>query len=90
MNLHDGNMFFQHKYPSIDIERAMEEMDSFEEFERFYTDDLMGENLLMGAYLYHLLDLYGMSANKAAIEIGKSHSYVRKMIQEHRRDCNCF
>lgn len=80
MSLHDGNVFFQHKYPSIDIERAMEHMNSFEEFEAFYTDDLMGENLLMGAYLYRLLDRYDMSANKAALMIGKTHSYVRKII----------
>ena len=79
MSLHDGNVFFQHKYPSI-IERAMEHMNSFEEFEAFYTDDLMGENLLMGAYLYRLLDRYDMSANKAALMIGKTHSYVRKII----------
>ena len=58
----------------------MEHMNSFEEFEAFYTDDLMGENLLMGAYLYRLLDRYDMSANKAALMIGKTHSYVRKII----------
>lgn len=80
MELHDGNKFFEHKYPTIDVERFIERMDSFEEFEKFFTDDLMDENLLMGRYLYHLLDRYDMSANKASLMVGKSHSYVRNII----------
>ena len=79
MELHDGNIFFQHRYPTIDIERQLERIDTFEEFERFFSTDLMDENLLMGRYLDRLLDRYGVSANKAALEIGKTHSYVRKI-----------
>lgn len=80
MEMHDGNLFFKHKYPTLDIERALEWIGSFEEFEEYFSDDLMSENLLMGEYLYHLLDRYGMSPNKAALEIGKTHSYVRKIV----------
>lgn len=80
MDLHDGNMFFRHKYPSISIEHAIERFNTFEEFERFFTDDLMDENLLLANYLYRLLDKYGVSPNKAAIKIGKTHSYVRKIV----------
>lgn len=78
--MHSGNMFFEHKYPSIDINRAIEKMRSFDDFERYYTTDLMDENLLMGRYLYHLLELYNVTPNKAAKEIGKSESYVRKIV----------
>ena len=42
--MNSGNMFFEHKYPSIDINRAIEKMRSFEDFERYYTTDLMDEN----------------------------------------------
>lgn len=80
MEMHDGNLFFKHKYPTISIEHAVERFDTFEEFEKFFTDDLMDENLLLADYLYHLLDRYGVSANKAALQIGKSHSYVRKIV----------
>lgn len=80
MEMHDGNLFFKHKYPTIDIEHAIEYIDSFEKFEEYFSNDLMDENLLMGEYLYHLLDRYGMSPNKAALEIGKTHSYVRKIV----------
>ena len=79
--MHDGNLFFEHKYPSIDIDRAIDRMNSFEEFEQFYTDDLMDENLLMGRYLDRLLERYNVSPNKAALDIGKTHSYVRKIIK---------
>ena len=80
MDLHDGNKFFMHRYPSIDIERALEHIDTFEEFEKFFNDDLMDENLLMGDYLRRLLDRYDMNPTQAARWIGKSHSYVRKIV----------
>lgn len=80
MEMHDGNLFFKHKYPTLSIENAVERFNSFEEFEKFFTDDLMDENLLLGDYLSHLLDRYGVSANKASLMIGKSHSYVRKIV----------
>ena len=80
MEMHDGNIFFKHKYPTISIEHAVERFETFEEFEKFFTDDLMDENLLLADYLFHLLDRYNVSPNKAALEIGKSHSYVRKIV----------
>lgn len=79
-DFHDGNIFFKHRYSTIDIERLLDNFASFEDFEEFFSRDLMDENLLMGEYLYHLLDRYGMSPNKAALEIGKTHSYVRKIV----------
>ena len=77
--LHDGNIFFRHRYPSMAVEMFVERFETFEEFEKFFTNDLMNENLLMGNYLDFLLNKYHMSPNKAALEIGKSHSYVRKI-----------
>lgn len=80
MEMHDGNMFFKHKYPTISVENMIDSFNSFEEFEKFFTTDLMDENLLLADYLYHLLDRYNVSPNKAALDIGKSHSYVRKIV----------
>ena len=80
MDLHEGNLFFKHKYPTVSIERAVEKFNTFEEFEKFFESDLMDENLLLGDFLFYLLDKYNVSANKAALEIGKSHSYVRKIV----------
>ena len=77
--LHEGNVFFRHRYATIAVEQFVEHFETFEQFEKYFTDDLMNENLLLGDYLNLLLDKYGMSANKIALEIGKSHSYIRKI-----------
>lgn len=80
MEMHDGNLFFRHKHSSLSIEQAIERFTTFEEFENYFTDDLMDENLLLADYLYRLLDRYGVSANRVSLDIGKTHSYVRKII----------
>lgn len=78
-NMHEGNKFFEHRFPSISINAAIDTMNSFEEFERFYTTDLMDENLLLGRYLDHLLDIHEFNPSKASRDIGKDESYVGKI-----------
>ena len=77
--LHSGNRFFAHRYESIRISDSIETMNSFEEFERFYSTDLMDENLLLGKYLSHLLEEHEFTPSKASRAIGKDESYVRKI-----------
>ena len=84
--LHDGTEFFRHRYPTIRLEHEIERMNSFEDFERFYTDELIGDNRLMAEYLYYLIDRYGSNPNKTALSIGKSHSYVRKICSGEKID----
>lgn len=84
-NLHDGNVFFRHKYPSIDIERAIKSIETFEEFEKFYTNDLMDGNVLLRDYLYELLERHNVKADTVSTEIGYSHDYVR-MLATGKRD----
>jgi len=78
--LHSGNRFFAHRYESVRISDSIDSMNSFEEFENFYSDDLMGEDLLLGKYLGHLLKEHKISASKASDGIGKDESYVRKIV----------
>jgi len=78
--LHSGNHFFSHRFPSVQISAAIETMNSFEEFERFYTTDLMDENLLLGRYLYHLLKEHKLNPSNASKGIGKDESYVGKIV----------
>ena len=78
-DMHDGNLFFKHKYASIDIEHDIQHIDSFEEFEKFYTDDLIEGNALLGKYLYELLERHGKKADHVSLQIGYSHDYVRKI-----------
>ena len=78
--LHSGNRFFAHRYESVRISDSIDSMNSFEEFENFYSDDLMGEDLLLGKYLGYLLKEHKISASKASNDIGKDESYVRKIV----------
>jgi len=78
--LHSGNRFFEHRFPSIQINHAIDTMNSFEDFERFYTNDLMDENLLLGRYLDHLLQLHELNPSKASRGIGKDDSYIGKIV----------
>lgn len=80
MNLHEGNLFFKHKHPTIDIERMIDHFDSFDEFEKCFSDELMNENLLLADFLYYLLDKHGFSASGVSKFIGLSPAYVGQII----------
>ena len=80
MNLHEGNLFFKHKHTTIDIERMIDHFDSFDEFEKCFSDELMNENLLLAEFLYKLLNEKGISPSKVSEMIGASPSYVRKIV----------
>lgn len=77
--MHDGNMYFEHRYPSLRLVDAIESMNSYEEFERYFTKDLMDENLLLSRYLDHLLEQNNTNANRVSLAIGKDKSYVGKI-----------
>ena len=76
---HDGNMYFQYGYATVDIASQIKSMDTFEEFEAFFTDELMDGNILLQEYLSELLDRHNAKADKVSLQIGYSHDYVRKI-----------
>ena len=77
--IHDGNQFFQYRYATVDIAKKIDTMDSFEEFDKFYTYDLLDGNSLLAEYLTELLERYKAKPEVVSIEIGYSHDYVRKI-----------
>ena len=77
--LQDGTEFFRHRYPTIRLENEIERLQSFEDFERFYTDDLIDDNRLLAEYLYKLIDRYKSNPDKTSLSIGKSHGYVGRI-----------
>lgn len=79
--LHSGNRFFDHKFESIRISDSINSMNSYEEFEKFYSSDLMDEDLLLGRYLNHLLSLHNMNPTEASRGIGKHETYVGKIVK---------
>ena len=85
-SIHDGDLFFQYRYGTMDFARHIESMATFEEFEAFYTYDLMDGNNLLAEYLTALLDRYNAKAEVVSMEIGYSHDYVRKIAKGDRKD----
>lgn len=81
---HDGNLFFMHKHRTIDIARQIKSMNTFKEFDDFYTDELIEGNVLLQEYLSELLTRYEMKAEIVSIKIGYSHGYVRKIAMGDR------
>lgn len=84
--IHDGNQFFQYRYATVDIAREIDAISSFEEFDKFYTYDLMDGNSLLAEYLSELLERYKAKPEVVSIEIGYSHDYVRKIAVGDRKD----
>ena len=84
--IHDGDLFFQYRYGTMDIAREINSMSTFDEFERFYTYDLMDGNNLLAEYLSELLERYKAKPELVSIEIGYSHDYVRKIAAGDRKD----
>ena len=82
--MHDGNLFYEHKYQSMDIARHIQYIDSFEEFERYYTDELIDGNILLGKYLSRLLEIHETNASEVEEKIGYTADYIRKLTKNKR------
>ena len=61
---HDGNMYFQYGYATVDIASQIKSMDTFEEFEAFFTDELMDGNILLQEYLSQCESRQSFSSNR--------------------------
>jgi transcriptional regulator with XRE-family HTH domain len=70
----------------MDIARHIDYIESFEEFEKYYTDELIDGNILLGKYLDALLKRHGFNASSVSKEIGYDESYLRKMIKNKREN----
>lgn len=84
--LQDGTEFFKHRYPTIRLEREIEHLQSFEDFERFYTDELINDNRLLADYLYDLIVRHNSNPDKTSLGIGKSHGYVGRICRGEKID----
>lgn len=77
--MHAGNLFFKHKYASIDIMETLKNTNSFEEFEKFYTDELIDGNVLLGTYLTALMERYKTTSKELEEPTGYHYSYFQKV-----------
>ena len=72
--------FYEHKYPSISIQHYISQCNSYDKFEKVFTDDLINEDNRIGHYLQQLLWKYDKKASVLSVEAMQSHSYVGKLI----------
>lgn len=79
-----GNLFFKHQYASIDLKRALEFTDTFEEFESVYTDELIEGNVLLRDYLDMLMKKYKMTKRELAEGTGYNYDYFCKVLKGTR------
>ena len=83
---HDGNLFFQYEHATLDIAHQIKSMNTFEEFEKFYTDELMDGNILLKEYLSELIERKKIGFEEISINIGYSHDYIRKIAVGDRKN----
>ena len=83
-DIHSGNRIFKHRYSSIDLMRAIEHTNTFEEFENFYTDELIEGNILLGEYLAELMRKYKVTKQELEEATGYKADYFRKVLNGTR------
>lgn len=84
--LDQGDVFFKHKYASIDIAEAITRIESYQEFNDFYTDDMIKGNILFREYLSHLIKEHGFFAEPVSDGAGYSFGYVSKVLHSEEGD----
>ena len=80
------NEFFKHKHMTLDIEHSLKYIDTFDEFEKMYTDELIDGNILLCEYMKNLLEKYNTSINELAELTEYSNDYIRKVIKGTRKN----
>lgn len=81
---HYGNMIFKHKYASIDLEGALERVDSFEEFENDYMDELIEGNVLLSDFFGKLMKKYVVTRRELSEATGYNYDYYCKVLKGTR------
>lgn len=73
-------IFYRNKYATISLEHYMEHCNSFEEFEKHWSDELLNEDIRVGYYLDSLLIKYDKRAAAVSKDAGLAFAYVGNII----------
>ncbi len=73
-------IFYRNKYATVSLERYMEHCNSFEEFEKHWSDELLNEDVRVGYYLDSLLTKYDKRAAAVSKDAGLAFAYVGNII----------
>ena len=77
-------IFFQGNYPSIMLEGFLHQCNSFDEFEKLCSDDLLNSDCRTCIYLMRLLEKYGWKTSSASEAAGMSTGYLGHIINGKR------
>ena len=89
--------FYINNHESIRLEYFMKDCDSFEDFERRFTDELLNEDARIGNYLQDLLFKYDKKASVVSFDAYLNPSYVGNIVNGKKNNpsrdaliCICF
>ncbi len=72
--------FYRSKYQTVNLEYFIEKCDTYEDFERQFSDDLLSENIRIGQYLDSLLVKYDKRAAAVSKDAGLAFAYVGNIV----------
>ena len=72
--------FYRNNRMTVILELSLDHCETFEDFEKLYSDELLNEDTQVGNYLWELLDKYDKKAAAVSKDAGLAFSYVGNII----------
>lgn len=72
----DENVFYRNNRMSITLESCIDRFDTFEEFEKRFSEELLNADNRVGNYLDDLLYKYDKKASVVSVEAMQAPAYV--------------
>ena len=72
----DENVFYRNNRMSITLENCIDRFDTFEEFEKRFSEELLNADNRVGNYLDDLLYKYDKKASVVSVEAMQAPAYV--------------
>ena len=89
--------FYRSNHMTISLEHSIKHCNSYEEFEKQFSEELLNEDARVGNYLDRLLSKYDKKASVVSFEAYLHHSYVGNIVNGKKNNpsrnaliCICF
>lgn len=93
----EENVFYRNNRMSIRLEHCIDRYDTFEEFEKQFSEEFLNADNQVGDYLADLLWKYDKKASVVSLDAGQSTGYVGNIINNVSKNpsrdvliCICF
>jgi hypothetical protein len=97
MNVMTGDFFYKNNRMTVPLEHFITQCDSYEEFEKRFSDELLNEDSRVGNYLDDLLMKYNKKASVVSFDAYLNPSYVGNIVNGKKNNpsrnaliCICF